>query len=179
MQEFKEGNLLFEIMQKQVWDKAAADTVGLKKYYQLHKNNYWWEPSADAVLFTCTNDSITQKTMEALEKNPSQWRALLNSEDGTLQADSSRFELSQIPVVERTAFRTGLITAPVKNALDGSSSFAYIIHHYPERAPRNFDDARGLVLNDYQLALEETWIQSLRKKYPVVIRQNVLNSLPK
>ena len=33
MQEFKEGNMLFEIMERNVWSKAANDNAGLKKYY--------------------------------------------------------------------------------------------------------------------------------------------------
>jgi len=45
MKEFKEGNLLFEIMQCNVWDKAASDSVGLRKYFNSHKNNYWWQNS--------------------------------------------------------------------------------------------------------------------------------------
>ena len=51
LSEFKEGNLLFEVMQRKIWDVAAADSNGLKKYYQQHKNNYWWEASADADYF--------------------------------------------------------------------------------------------------------------------------------
>jgi peptidyl-prolyl cis-trans isomerase SurA len=39
MNEFKEGNLLFEVMQRNVWDKAAADSIGLRKYFDAHKDN--------------------------------------------------------------------------------------------------------------------------------------------
>ncbi|MGH2564625.1 MAG: peptidylprolyl isomerase, partial [Ginsengibacter sp.] len=53
LEEFKEGNMLFEVMERQVWAKASADSIGLKNYYEEHKKNYTWTASADAVLFSC------------------------------------------------------------------------------------------------------------------------------
>ena len=55
LNEFKEGNLLFEVMQRKIWDAATADTAALKKFYQKNKNKYWWENSADAIIFTCAD----------------------------------------------------------------------------------------------------------------------------
>jgi len=50
---------------------------------------------------------------------------------------------------------------------------------YPNRQPRSFADARGFVINDYQVYLEEKWVAELKKKYPVVINEVVVKSLPK
>ena len=55
MDEFKEGNMLFEIMQRKVWGKASSDTAGLKEFYNLHKQKYLWNSSAEAVIFSCSN----------------------------------------------------------------------------------------------------------------------------
>lgn len=38
--EFKEGNMLFELMQQEVWNKAAQDTVGLKRVYESNIEKY-------------------------------------------------------------------------------------------------------------------------------------------
>jgi peptidyl-prolyl cis-trans isomerase SurA len=38
-------------------------------------------------------------------------------------------------------------------------------------------DVRGQVTNDYQDQLEKQWIATLREKYPVVINEEVLDSL--
>ncbi len=100
------------------------------------------------------------------------------SGDGAIQADSGRFELGQIPVVERTNFQPGLITAPVKNETDHSLTFAYIIKLRRDREPRDFTDARGFVINDYQAALEDKWITELKKKYPLKINDAVVKTLP-
>lgn len=178
LNEFKEGNLLFEVMQRNIWDKAAADSIGLKKHYEAHKNNYWWEASADAIILTAATEKAAEEAKKKLEADYHNWKKLLEASDGTIQADSGRFELGQIPVVERTNFQPGLITASVKNETDHSLTFAYIIKVYRDREPRDFADARGFVINDYQAALEDQWITALKKKYPVKINEAVIKSLP-
>ncbi|MEZ4758969.1 MAG: hypothetical protein R2810_04170 [Flavobacteriales bacterium] len=44
-------------------------------------------------------------------------------------------------------------------------------------APRTLDEARGLVTAAYQDHLEKEWVSALRKKYEVVIDQDVLYSI--
>lgn len=38
--EYKEGLLLFDLLQKKIWDKASKDTLGLKAFYQKNKLKY-------------------------------------------------------------------------------------------------------------------------------------------
>ena len=73
----------------------------------------------------------------------------------------------------------GLITAPVVNSLDGSASFIRFIKLYPGQQQRSFEEARGLLINDYQVILEDRWIETLKKKYPVKVNEEVFNSLLK
>ena len=44
---------------------------------------------------------------------------------------------------------------------------------------RSFEEAKGLVINDYQTELESKWVQELKKKYPVHVNETVLQSLLK
>ncbi|MDF2186897.1 peptidylprolyl isomerase [Paraflavitalea sp. CAU 1676] len=178
LNEFKEGNLLFEIMQRNVWDKAAADSNGLKKYYDAHKGNYWWDASAEAIILTTVNEASATEARKKLEADYRSWKKMVDGSEGSIQADSGRFELGQIPVLERTNWQPGLITAPVKNETDNSLTFAYIIKLFMDRQPRDFADARGFVINDYQAALEEKWITELKKKYPLKVNEAVVKSLP-
>ncbi|WP_127133113.1 peptidylprolyl isomerase [Pseudoflavitalea rhizosphaerae] len=179
LHEFKEGNLLFEIMQRKIWDVASTDSVGLHSYYEANKDKYWWEASADAVIFTAINAAAAEDARKKLEANPKEWKSISENSNGNLQADSGRFELGQIPVFERTNFTDGLITANVKNEADNTITFAYILKVYRDKSPRNFADARGFIVNDYQLMLEEKWINELKKKYPVRIKEKIVKSLPK
>ena len=176
--EFRDGNLLFEIMQRQIWNRAASDSVGLRNYFESHKKNYWWKPGAEAVIFTAGNEQAAAKLQNELGKNIINWRKKVDSLGGQVQADSGRFELKQLPV--KTQHLTGeadKFTSPQMNA-DKSVQFAYIIKEYPSSSPRTFEEARGLVINDYQNELENVWIEELKKKYPVVINEAVFETLP-
>lgn len=183
--EFKEGNLLFEIMQRKIWDKASTDSTGLRNYYEAHKNKYWWESSADALLFTSTNQQSAEGLKENLQSHGVyNWRSWTDSAGAGTQADSGRYELAQIPGAtggagSSAATTVGSFTPFVTNKADNSVSFAYILNFYRERSPRNYRDARGFVINDYQTWLEDQWIATLKKKYPVKIDEAVLASLPK
>ena len=179
LSEFKEGNLLFEVMQREIWDAASQDTIALKKFYESNDTRYWWENSADAIVFICNDDSTVEKVKTSLQTGSRDWRKLIDNSNGTLQADSGRYELSQIPVPDRTNFTEGLVTAEVKNESENTITFAYILKLYKARERRSFQDARGFVTNDYQEYLENKWVAELKKKYPVKINENVFTSLPK
>ena len=62
---------------------------------------------------------------------------------------------------------------------DQTIQFAYIIRQYNTPSPRTYEEARGLVMNDYQNELENQWIEELKKKYPVTINETVFRQLPK
>ncbi len=40
LQEYKEGLLLFDLMEDKIWNKASTDEVGLNQFYLTHKNKY-------------------------------------------------------------------------------------------------------------------------------------------
>ena len=67
----------------------------------------------------------------------------------------------------------------VGNPTDKTASFSLINKVYQQPSPRSFNEAKGLVMNDYQTMLEEEWIKALKKKYPVVVDQKVLAQILK
>jgi len=177
MKEFKEGNLLFEIMERKVWSVSASDTAGLRKYYNQHKSSYVWQKSVDAIMFNTSDSMIAVKNRKQLAAKPGSWKKLAAASDGNMLADSGRIEFTQIPA-NPAAIKAGLITPVVVND-DRTASFTYVLRVYPQPSPRSFNDARGLVMNDYQQEIEEKWIAELKQKYPVNVRQEVLDSIIK
>ncbi len=175
--EFKEANLLFGIMEKKVWGKANTDSIGLNDYYKEHKSKYVWPPSADAIIITCSTEKLSTEIQQKIKENPSDWRQITGNNGTDIIADSGRYELSQLPVVDRTNFTDKLITSPVKNANDNTYTFNYVVKTYIEPGQRSFEDARGMVISDYQQVLEEKWIESLRKKYPVKVVDAVFQTI--
>jgi peptidyl-prolyl cis-trans isomerase SurA len=178
LNEFKEGNLLFEIMQRKIWDKASADSAGLAGYYNAHKGKYWWNASADALLFTC-NSAGSAEALKArlMAGSIGSWRIDADSMGAAIQADSGRYELAQIPGTSFSAPAAGTFTEFTGNKADNTVSFAYILTVYNSREPRSFHDARGFVINDYQGWMEEQWVEGLRKQYPVKVDEQVFKTL--
>lgn len=177
LDEFKSGNLLFECMQRNVWTKANDDTAGLRKYYNNNYNRYWWQPGADAVFFSGSDEKTISELYKKIDTDKSNWRSIAKEYENIVQADSGRFEYNQFPISGADKLGEGFVTAPVKNASDNSYTFLYLIKKHTTKEHRNFDDARGFALNDYQNYLEEEWIISLKKKYPVKVNEVVLQSL--
>lgn len=177
MNEFKDGNLFFEIMQREIWTKAQDDNTVLKSYYEQHKTKYTWNESADAVIFYAADEVNARQLYEMVKKNPADWRSFSEAFAEKAIADSSRFELVQLPGITKTNAKESLLTDVVINKTDNSASFTYVIRLYGKNMQRNFEEAKGLVISDYQEELEKNWLQELKKKYPVKINQAVLNKI--
>lgn len=178
MQEFKEGNMLFETMERNVWSRAANDSIGLMHFYTTHATQYKWAASASVYLFNCNSDKVANEAAVALQNGKS-WKAIADESEGKIQADSGRYELSQIQLAPGSIIKEGTITKPLVNTSDFTASFVKILQLYPANAPRSFDEAKGLVINDYQNYLEEQWLTELKKKNPIKINEAVFNSLLK
>lgn len=178
MQEFKEGNMLFEIMERNVWSKAANDIDGLKKTYNENKGKYLWLESADILLFNCKDEKAAAEAAEAL-KQGKDWKKIAEESNMNVQGDSGRYELNQIAIPEGNKVAPGAITSIAVNNTDGSASFLKIVKLYPANQQRSFDEAKGLVINDYQNVVEEKWIAELKKKYPVKTDEKVFQTLLK
>jgi len=176
MREFTEGNLLFAIMEKNVWNKATNDSAGLINYYNEHKEKYSWAKSADVLLFTC-NSTVIADSIKTLLHAGKDWRKIIEESKGKVQVDSGRYEVSQIAIPAGTLLTEGSITNTVTNKTDNTGSFIQVLKIFPDNQQRSFAESKGLVINDYQNYLEEEWIQELKKKYPVKINEAVFQSL--
>ena len=180
MQEFKEGNMLFEIMERNVWSKAGLDSVGLLQYYNANKEKYKWQQSADVLIFNCANEKTALEAMQSLRTGKS-WQAIAEASNSQIQADSGRYEIAQLPNDSTAAYikpQPGDFSPLIKNA-DATAVFVKYVRLYNGDMQRNFAEARGLVINDYQNILEQKWVEDLRKKYIVKINTAVLDDIIK
>jgi peptidyl-prolyl cis-trans isomerase SurA len=175
MMEFTEGNLLFEVMEKMVWSKAASDSIGLKEYYAKNKTKYVWAPSADVLIMNCISEDIAKAAIESLTAGVN-WRELIEVNQGELQGDSGRFEMAQIGGDPKST--SGTFSKINLNA-DGTASFMYYEKIYPDGEQRSFEDSRGMVINDYQDIIEKQWLEQLKLKYPLKVNESVLKTLIK
>ncbi len=177
MEEFKEGNLFFEIMQQEVWNRSQTDSTALYALYEKNKAKYIWQQSVDAVVFFCNDTASAGTLFRQINNDPTNWKQYSSALAMQVVADSSRLEWSQLPGLQRSIPKKGRVMPLVVNSIDQTASFAYIIQVYPQAAQRSFHDARGLLMTDYQELLEKEWSKELDKKYPVVVNKKMLELL--
>jgi peptidyl-prolyl cis-trans isomerase SurA len=145
----------------------------LKNYFEKNKEKYAWKNSVNGVIFYAADIATAQKLAAQIRSKPSTWHELVAGLSDKVTADSGRFEIAQIPHNGALVVKANTVTAPVLNQSDNTASFAYIQSVYTKPALRNFEEAKGLVINDYQNEVEQKWIADLKKKYPVTVNQQV------
>jgi len=75
MREYREGILLFTLMDQKVWSKAIEDTTGLKSFFKLNNEKYRWNQRVKATVYSAKDDAtlarvkslLAQKTFEVNE----------------------------------------------------------------------------------------------------------------
>lgn len=176
IKEFNEANMLFYIMDKHVWSKASQDTSGLKKYYDAHKDAYLWKNSVTALVISAPDKNTIDSIAIKVKNNPSNWRSVVNNYEN-VYADSSRFDIDQLPLKQKVWAEKGFQSVPERNDDGTSYTFIRIIDVYNQQQSKSFEEARGIVINDYQQELEKTWINNIRKQYAVTINEEVFKAL--
>lgn len=58
LKEYRDGILLFELMDNKVWSMAVEDTVGLKKYFQENQAEYQWKERVEGAIISTTSATI-------------------------------------------------------------------------------------------------------------------------
>jgi peptidyl-prolyl cis-trans isomerase SurA len=180
VKEYREGILLFTLMDENVWSKAMKDTVGLKNYFEKNKAEYLSKETADVLSLSFSDSLDMVKTIDSLKKNGSiedlnleNLKADLNKHN-PLRVDIRRdsLEKSTDEIWNTVPFKTGEYSSKI----NGRYTFLKILDIFKPNN-KNFEDIRGQVISDYQKYLEDEWIKELKKKYPVQLNQKELKKL--
>ncbi|MCF8233540.1 MAG: peptidyl-prolyl cis-trans isomerase [Bacteroidales bacterium] len=179
MKEYRDGILLFELTDQKVWSKAIEDTTGLENFYAENKDSYMWDERLDATIYTILAPDSLDAVYEAIEagKIEEDLAGHFNNDSVTvLSFRQDLFEEGENNLIDNVSWEERGIYKDVDK--DGHP----VIIHVQEILPpqhKKLNEARGLVIADYQNHLEKQWIKSLKEKYPVEVNEKVLSSLKK
>ncbi len=179
MKEYKDGILLFELMDRMVWTKAVKDTTGLEAFRKNNEQKYLWNDRAEAVIFNCNDKKICDAAYKlAAKKSPAEIKAKLNKdgEKAHISTIEGKYEKGAYDVVDKTNWKVGL--NPIAKLNDSSYQFI-LIKQIAKPEPKTLKEAKGYIVSDYQEYLEKTWLADLRKKYPIEVNELVFTSLIK
>jgi peptidyl-prolyl cis-trans isomerase SurA len=67
--EYREGILLFKIMEERVWGKALTDKDGLQNFFNNNRSRYQWPDRAQVSIYTAASAEALQKLKEEYRKD--------------------------------------------------------------------------------------------------------------
>lgn len=176
--EYRDGILLFEISNRNVWDKSNKDTEGLEAFFNARRADYAWKaPRFKAIIVSATSDSVAEAASDYLKANPVGVDSLVHKLRGkfgrNIRVERKVFAQGEDPVVDYLGFN-----GP-KPAPQGKWVAFFTYEGRLLDAPEEVADVRGAVVNDYQQWLEKEWLKRLHSKYSVKINKKELNKLRK
>lgn len=176
LKEYRDGLLLFDLMEKEVWNKAAKDTLGLEAYYNKNKSKYQWSERADVVIASSADESTIKKVAKMLKKGKSEddIKSAVNTTDkqnviftkGTYRTDN--------PILPSDF----VVKKGVSKVYEHNEAFHVLdVKGVLPAGQKSLEEAKGSVINNYQTELEAQWIQSLYDRFDVEVNQGVLNAI--
>jgi len=173
MQEYKDGILLFELTDKEVWSKAVQDSAGLAAYYAANSDKYMWKERANAIIFSCKDAKTAATAMKLAKKGKSSSEILTkcNAKDPlAVKVEEKKYEKGTNSLLDKIAWTPGIYALESENDRNKFVQIKEIIA--PSTKP--ISENMGQATSDYQTKLERDWIENLKSKYPVkVYEQNV------
>lgn len=183
MNDYSDGIMLFELMDRNVWRKASTDTTGLKAFYETKKNKYQWEPGFKGAVYIFKNEAVMNAGKKLLSKGAMKDEDVVKKLNTDTMPDAvtiqrGRYEFSKFKDYPQSELVKGKITSAKKND-NGTYSFVMVDEVYNTNVPKTLDEAKGYIVAEYQDYLEKTWHEELRKKYPLKVNEDVFRQMVK
>ncbi len=173
--EYRDGILLFELMDEEVWSKAVRDTVGLQAFHEKTKAKYMWPKRVRVRIHTANSEKIAGRMHKYLKKGKSgKWIADKFNANSELayQVEEGIYTSDEYPGSNKD-WVVGI--SEIEKTDKGYQIFE-ILEILPPM-PKELSKVRGLVISDYQHQLEKEWIRSLRDQYDYTVYPEVLEQV--
>lgn len=176
--EYRDGLLIFDVMNENIWEKAKIDSIGLKDFYNKTKQKYQWKERVNVDIYSATSEMTAQQIQKMLAdgKTTEEIKADLNTENKVnVFITPGLFEVDDDKLPKNLEMKNG-----ASRIYEISDSF--VVVNIKEMLPsglKSLEDVKGRVLSDYQNELEKNWIEGLRSKYTVEVNKKALKRVKK
>ncbi|WP_378176809.1 peptidylprolyl isomerase [Aquimarina sp. SS2-1] len=176
--EYRDGLLLFDLMESKIWNAAKNDSVGLEKFYESRKNTYLKEESFKVIKASSSKKELIDKVKLLLEDGKSIEE--IKKEVNTSDTDKVIFSEEEITKGENEIANdfSGKKGQLISVNQDDYITLFKVLEVMPARV-KTFEETKGKVINDFQEDLEKKWLNELRKKYSVEINNKTLKKIKK
>ena len=173
LNEYRDGLLIFDVMEHNIWKKAKNDTLGLQAYFLKNQQNYKWKQRIDAEVFSATSQITAQRVQKMLEdgKAAEEIKIELNPQgEVNVILSQGAFEVGESDLPENLEIKNGISKIYPSN---GSFTVVNVKEILPPGL-KSLDDVKGKVISSYQNELETQWMDNLRSKYTVEVNKRTL-----
>tara|TARA_R110002124_G_scaffold223917_4_gene389291 strand:+ start:16462 stop:18462 length:2001 start_codon:yes stop_codon:yes gene_type:complete len=172
--EYKNGMLLFELMNNEVWQKALEDSTGQRNYFQNNTDNYMWSKRVKALIVkaikgqniskveswlstkTLTDSLSTELKNRFLEKNT----LLFTVEQKTFEVDNNEL-LSELD-----------LNQTFHKLHQNEETVLIVLGETLPARQKKYEETRGRLIQDYQQYLETKLITELKQKYTIQVNED-------
>ena len=178
LSEYRDGLLIFDVMNKNIWQKAKNDSIGLQAFYNKTKQDYQWKQRVDAEIYSATSEVFAQQIQKMLAEGKTAEEiktAITTNEKVNVIITPGLFEVGQHELPNNFEIKKG-----VSNVYANNGSFVVVsVKQIMAPGEKSLDDVLGKVLSNYQNDIEVRWMQELRSKYKVEVDKKTLKRVKK
>lgn len=181
VQEYHDGLLLYEISNREVWDKGAKDEKGQEAYFKLNRKKYNWDkPRFKGIAYHVKDEKDIKAVKNSVKGKPfTEWADILrttfnNDSVIRIRVEKRIFKEGDNALIDKIEFKKDTTVKEVKD-YPYDATFGKML----KKGPEDYTDVKSLVVADYQDALEKEWVASLRKKYSYTVNKDVLATVNK
>ena len=175
LKEYRDGILLFSLTNQEIWQKGLNDSLGQQAFFAKNSQKYQWKTRVQAYLTKVNDASKLENARKYLQNNgfdPNSFAAFeadyRANYPNAYATESGTFEYEEHPILSRVD-----LNKPYQELTVEGVSYVLVVGKVFPPGPRKFEEARGLIIQDYQASLDEALTKRLKEKYPVQINSGV------
>ncbi|WP_395655175.1 peptidylprolyl isomerase [Flavobacterium sp.] len=176
MDEYRDGLLLFDLMEKEIWNRAKNDTIGLQDFFQKNSKNYQWKKRYTVDILSSTDKKIVEKAQKFLAKGKS-----LDYIKEQLNKDGKVNVMSKSGLYEEdydvlSNFQN--LSKGVTNIIAKDQYFFVVnVTDTKPAGVKELSECKGKVISDYQQFLENNWVDELKSEFTIKINTDVFSKV--
>ena len=174
--EYRDGLLLFDLMENEIWNTTKKDSVALQNFYESHKEDYFFNERLDAVVASSAKKGNIKKVAKLLQKGDSidSIKKAINTKDViNVSFTTGELDKDHQALPKDFEFKTG-----VSDVYKHNDAYVVVkVNSVLPKTQKTFEEAKGKIISDYQVFKEDNWLKELAFKYVVNVDQNVLKNI--
>ena len=177
MKEYRDGILLFEISDQNIWTKAIKDTAGLKEFYNSNLDTWKWPNRINGTVYSSESKNTINKVKSMKLK-----KSLSNDSIMSILNKDNLFNLKYENKIIDDFKKYGQTFDDLKMGFNGPYNYEekwVLIYIEDKLTSRNKElkEAEGIIVSAYQNYLEDQWLSVLKDKHSISINFETLYSI--